>query len=186
MPSIVKPGIVLLIIGAIAAALLGYVSEITKEPIAVQEKLTEDSAKQKVLDGATVFEEQEIGQENGNIKALSLGYSDESKSELLGYTVNVVSKGYGGEISLMVGLDVDGVLTGIDIISHSETPGLGANASNPTFSDQYKGKSGTLTVTKNAPNENEIQAITSATITSRAVTAGVNEVIDFYSQNLAG
>ena len=79
--------------------------------------------------------------------------------------------------------------TGIKILSHTETPGLGANAPKPQFSGQYKDKpiENKLEVVKVAPTkDNEIQAITGSTITSKAVTLGVNDAIDFYNTSLKG
>ncbi len=89
----------------------------------------------------------------------------------------------------MVGLSSAGKVTGIKILSHTETPGLGANAPLPKFSDQYKNKpiKEKLEVVKVAPSkDNQIQAITGATITSKAVTLGVNDAVDFYNSSLKG
>lgn len=87
----------------------------------------------------------------------------------------------------MVGITADGNISGVKIGNHSETPGLGSKASEPTFKDQFKGK-GTdksLTVVKgNASNDNDIAAISGATITSKAVTSGVNAAIDLYKSQL--
>lgn len=186
MHSILKPGIVLLIITAIAAGLLGVVNNITAEPIAKQKEKTAQESMQKVLPEAKEFKKLENLPDgtNENIKECNEGYDD--SNNLVGYAVSIGSKGYGGEISIMVGISSDGVIQGVNINSHSETPGLGANSTNPSFIDQYKNKSGELTVTKNAPSENEIQAITSATITSKAVTKAVNEVTEFFNSNLGG
>jgi electron transport complex protein RnfG len=99
-------------------------------------------------------------------------------TEIAGYAIKVSPKGYGGPIEIMVGLSTDGKVTGIKILSHTETPGLGANAPQPKFSDQYKNKptKDKLEVVKIVPSkENQIQAITGATITSKAVTLGVND-----------
>ena len=99
------------------------------------------------------------------------------------------TKGYGGQIQLMVGISKEGKLAGIKILSQSETPGLGANATLPSFYEQYKEKpiSKDLEVVKSGTSEdNQIQALTGATITSKAVTTGVNEAIKFYQENLEG
>lgn len=96
--------------------------------------------------------------------------------------VEVVVPGFDGEITMMVGIDADGKVLGISIISHTETAGLGAvaaadNAKGQAFRDQFIGMSGSLAVTKDG---GEVDAITGATITSRAVTRGVNQALEFY------
>ena len=98
-----------------------------------------------------------------------------------GYAVKVQTGGFGGTITMMVGVDKNGAVLGIDIISHTETASLGdvaasKNAKGQAFRAQYVGKSGILAVNKDG---GQIDAITSATITSRAVTSGVNTALEF-------
>ena len=99
------------------------------------------------------------------------------------------TSGYGGKIKLMVGIDAEkGTITGIKVLSHSETPGLGARSTEPEWQAQFKGKSlkNDLVVTKQDPTkDNDIRAITAATITSRAVVTGVNAARDHYMKNFA-
>ena len=86
----------------------------------------------------------------------------------------------------MTGLDEDGKITGLQILSIDETPGLGMNAKKESWLSQFTGKSGTLSVVKGSASESEqIQAITSATITSKAVTSAVNSAVGFYNENLS-
>jgi len=82
----------------------------------------------------------------------------------------------------MVGIDTSGKVTGVSILSISETAGLGMNAKNESFINQYIGKSGTIGVSKNGASDTEIQALTGATITSKAVTSAVNTALSLYSQ----
>lgn len=183
--SILKPGIVLLIITTIAAICLGFVNNITLAPIAEQTRKTTELAMKEILPDAASFQAAEdfTASDSSNIKGYSTGFGSDGSTPV-GYTVSVVSKGYGGELSLMVGISTDGVIQGVKIISHAETPGLGANADSDWI-NQYQGKSGELEVTKNpTATESQIQAITSATITSKAVTTAVNEVTNFYNENL--
>lgn len=92
-----------------------------------------------------------------------------------GWVVRVAPSGFGGAIDMMVGVDNDGAVTGVAIIKMTETAGLGAKASDEAFIGQFVGKSGTVTVTKDG---GEIDAITGATITSRAVSKGVTAALD--------
>ena len=89
-----------------------------------------------------------------------------------GYVVEVLSpNGFGGGIDMMTGVDNDGNVTGIAVISHAETSGLGSKATDPEWQAQFAGKNGSVTVEKDG---GEIVAITGSTITSRAICDGVN------------
>ena len=105
------------------------------------------------------------------------------RAENGGVAMKVMGTGYGGDMEMAVGIDADGNVTGVSIISHGETPGLGAKATEADFIDQYSGKNAkeTLTVVKGDAAENEISAISGATITSRGVTEGVNEALQYYT-----
>ncbi len=183
MRDILMPGIVLLIITSIAAACLGVVESVTRAPIEAQQAGTKNDALAKILPSATTFKPLDSISKDPAIQAVYVGHAGDA---IEGYVINVdTNEGYSGLISLVVGIDTDGVVTGVNIMSHSETPGLGANATDPKFTNQYIGKKQKLTVVKVPPSDNEIQAITSATITSRAVTGAVNKAIAFFDENLA-
>ncbi|MHC6179477.1 RnfABCDGE type electron transport complex subunit G [Clostridium sp. JNZ X4-2] len=105
-------------------------------------------------------------------------YSAQKGNKTIAYVVPAVTKGYGGDINMLVAVTPDGKVIDFNIISHNETPGLGANASQDSFRGQFKDKkSDNLTVTKDKSNKKNIQAMTGATITSRAVTKGVKEAV---------
>ena len=92
-----------------------------------------------------------------------------------------------GDKLVNVGISLDGTVSGINIVSHTETLGLGAKATEESYQDQYKEKSidSPLEVVKSTPSgENEIQAIAGATVTSNGVTDGVNIAIDLFNQYL--
>lgn len=183
--SIVKLGLILLLITSCAAILLGFMSEVTEEPIRIQRELENKAALEKVLPEADDYTN--ISGDYG-LTEDSLVREVYSSTNDAGYVFKVYPKGYGGEIEIVVSIDKDNKIGGVEILSHAETPGLGANATNDEFKGQYQGKetSDSLEVVKGAPasNPNEIEAITGATITSRAVTTGVNAVLDFYKENI--
>lgn len=183
MSSMIKPGITLLIIASIAAGILGYVNQITIEPIAKQQAATKADAMKKVMENAKSFEES-IEVDSDLVKEYA--EAKDASGNTIGYVISAASKGYGGNISLVVGVNTNGEITGVNITGHSETPGLGANAKEPAFIDQYTGKSGKFKVVKLDPKDNEIQAITASTITSKAVTKAVNGALEFYDQYLGG
>ena len=103
-------------------------------------------------------------------------------NEVVGYAFTLSSNGYGGAVKSVVGIDKKGKVTAVEIIDVSnETPGLGKNAAKEDFSKQFKNKNAPLEVVKSDPKENEIQAVTGATITSRAVTNSVNLALELFS-----
>ncbi|KGM98537.1 RnfABCDGE type electron transport complex subunit G [Clostridium botulinum] len=187
-------GFKLLIITAIAGLVLGWAYKVTLTPIKQQEIKTNNEAMKQVLPSASNFTKiasvtPNDGEKfdmkldaNGSIKEVN-------KADGEGYAIKVGTKGYGGEILMMVGIGKDGKIGGIKILAHNETPGLGAKAPDKEFSGQYDKKSidKSLKVVKATPSaDNEIKAITGATITSNAVTKGVNEVVEFYNKELKG
>lgn len=180
----------LLLITVCAGLILGLVYTITKEPIAQQAALAADRSRQSVLPSAASFEELDLtgyvedGDNFGEIENIFRG-ADES-GQTVGYTFSIRTKGYSANLVLTVGIDSVGTVTGVDIASHEETPGLGANATSPEFLGQYVGADGPLAVVKTPTGETgEVQALTGATITSRAVTDAVNMTREFYAAFLA-
>ena len=99
----------------------------------------------------------------------------------------MTSKGFGGDVTMAMGLTADGQITGISFTELNETAGLGMKASEPAFKDQFAGKSGKLTLVKGtASGEQEISAITGASVTSNAVINAVNAGLDLYETVLKG
>ena len=170
--AIIRPAIVLLLIAGVAAALLGAVSEITKEPIAIQEQKTLSDGMMAVMPEASSFEQMDV-ELTGTITAV---YAADNG----GYVITTAPGGFGGAVNTMVGVGADGVITGLRVTGHSETPGLGALATDPSFYEQFTGAAGSVTVTKDGGT---IVPITSATITSRAVCSGAQEALDWVAAN---
>lgn len=187
MKDILKPAIVLFIITAVAAAILGAVQSITEPAILAQTKKTQAEAMQQVLPDAESFEEMNgLDFSTSAVPIVSVNKGLKG-GEVCGYVVNVQPGGFGGIVDTMVGISLDGTLTGLKVLTHSETPGLGAKATDPSFYEQYTGKQPELEVIKagNA-NDSQIMAITSATITSSAVTDGANAAFQWVQENLGG
>ncbi len=170
--AVVKPAIVLLVIAGVAAGLLGVVSEVTAAPIAAQNEKTLNESMTAVMPEASTFEQLEVKPE-GTITAVYKGDNG-------GFVITTAPGGFGGAVNTMVGIGADGVITGLRVTGHSETPGLGAKSTEPAFYEQFTGKSGTVAVTKDG---GEIVPITSSTITSRAVCAGAQEALDWFAAN---
>ncbi len=184
MDKILKPGIVLCIVCVVAATVLSIAYKTTYPLIQEQEEDAKSVAMQEVLADATSFEELDAS----SSEYVSSCFVGKNGDEIVGYAIFTdPTSGYSGEINMLTGVDTEGKVTGISIITHEETPGLGANATEPEFRNQFVGKSGSLAVTKNEPaGDNEILAMTSATITTSAVTDGVNMALEFYASDIAG
>ncbi|MGN0453352.1 MAG: RnfABCDGE type electron transport complex subunit G [Ruminococcus sp.] len=168
------PTISLFIICLAVAFLLSATNELTKKPIEEQAEKTAQTAMHSVCPDAVSFESPDSSVEAEINRGLS------ADGELVGYAIPSSSKGYGGDIEIMVGFDLNGEVTGVEILSQGETPGLGANCTKSQFTDMYKQPvpEGGFAVSKDGGS---IDAITGATITSRAVTKAVNEAVAVYN-----
>lgn len=174
----IKLGLFLMMVAALAALALASINGMTAPIIETNERIALDAAMSEVYPTASSFVDSYSEYSDGlseNIVGLAMAEADGTPS---GVVYIVENGGYGGTIQIMVAFDIqDRVITGLRILTHSETPGLGANAKTSWFNERYKGVDATneLRVVKTEPaNPDEIQAITAATITSKAVTDGVN------------
>ena len=188
--KIIKDALALTLITLVAGVALGGVYEITKDPIARQEAQAKAEAYEQVFTDAAAFEAVEmddtltktirdqLDQEGYTAQSIEeVMRAEDQSGETLGYAFTVVtSEGYGGDIRFSMGVQNDGTLNGISILSIGETAGLGMNADTPAFKDQFVGKQvEKLQYTKNgATQDDEINAISGATVTTNAMTNGVN------------
>ena len=184
-----KLGLNLLIISAVAALLLALTNSVTASTIAQRNEQANAEARKLVLESAQDFEQvKDVKTDNSKgVKVSEIYEAKDASGNTVGYTLKVLPSGYGGTIELMVGIDsAKGQVSGINVVSNSETAGLGAKSTDPEFSDQYKGKPlEELSVLKNGtPGDTEIKAISGATITSTAVTNGVDAAIEVYNNSL--
>ena len=184
-----KLGLNLLIISAVAALLLALTNSVTASTIAQRNEQANAEARKLVLESAQDFEEvKDVKTDNSKgVEVSEIYEAKDASGNTVGYTLKVLPSGYGGTIELMVGIDsAKGQVSGINVVSNSETAGLGAKSPDPEFSDQYKGKPlEELSVLKNGtPGDTEIKAISGATITSTAVTNGVDAAIEVYNNSL--
>lgn len=188
MRDIIKTGIILLIISAIAAFALAMTNEVTKDKIAEQRFLANEQAKKEVLADAASFEDV-IGDELNDIVSayppvIEVYKGLDASGNIIGYVFKSTPTGFGGNVEVVTGINIEGILTGVRIGSHNETPGLGAKAKDAAFYEQYNGMSTDtpIGVAKSNPSETDIQAITGATISSAAITSGVNASIDAFHE----
>ncbi len=182
----IKNTISLMLITVVAGLLLGLVYEITKTPIANEQQRAKEEAYKAVFENADHFEaitldeqavEQELQKQGYNATINEAMKVLDKDGNLLGHVVTVTDhEGYGGDIQFAMGVTVDGVTNGISFLSISETAGLGMKAKEDDFKNQFSGKEvSQFAYTKNgASADNEIDALSGATITTNAVTNGVN------------
>ena len=185
MKDILKLGVTLFVICAVAALVLGITNNITSPVIEERNIQASNKSRQIVLSDAEEFKQLE----GMNSDIVVEVYEGLKGGDVIGYTIKTSPKGYGGAVEVMVGISTDGKITGVDIGNHSETPGLGSKASDPAFKDQYLDKNvanSLLVVKGSVNNDNEISAISGATITSNGVTSGVNAAMKIYNEKLSG
>lgn len=197
--KIVHDALILTAFTLVLGFILGLVYGITKEPIAAADAATAQAAYQKVFENAAEFEQDETFDKDAALAVMEEnGYSDQitdvqiAKDEsgnALGYVITVIAKDASqANITFSVGIQNDGTVNGYSITNIAETPGLGDKAKTEEFSGQFVGKLvDSFTVVKQTPAaDNEIEAISGATITSKAMINGVNACITYFQNVLEG
>lgn len=175
LKNVLVPTAVLFVICIVVSALLGLVNDLTEEKIAQVQ--AENAAKTRML---VLPEAEDFTETDGY-------YVAEKAGEVVGYVFTTEAGGYGGKVKVMTGIGADGEIKGISILSHAETPGLGANATKESFTDMFKQPAAQLEVVKNqAAGEGQIEAMTGATITTKAVTDAVNDAVALYEEIAKG
>ena len=189
---IIKDTIAITVITLVAGLALGVVQDITADPIAKQEAQAKQDAYKAVFADADSFETVDVDTDAMQSYLDENGYAAQSIDETmlakdasgneLGYAFTVTtSEGYGGDIQITVGIMSDGTVNGISFLSISETAGLGMKATEPSFYNQYVNKKADkFVVSKDGGDGEQIDALSGATITSRAVTGAVNAALGYY------
>ena len=195
--SIVRDAMRLTVITLVSGLLLGLIYQITLNPReAAAAKATNDAYKAvfEKADSFTPYKDFDSDKATAlvkkagydNISITACVEADDKSGQSLGYVITVVTKSYGGNATFSMGVTNDGKMNGYKITDISDTPGLGMKSTEPAFMSQFKGIAvGKYTVTKSTPKDNEIQAISGATITSRAITNGVDAGFEYY-KSIAG
>ena len=191
-----KDALILFVITLISGVLLGGVYEVTKTIIAQRQEEAKLKTYQEVFMDATAFEENtELTQKAAetDLSAYEKVTVDEvldakdASGNVIGHLVTSTSKaGYGGEGTISIGITAEGEITGIGYLAFNETPGLGMKASESEFKDQFAGKNAAqLTLVKGggASGDDQINAISGATVTSSAVTNAVNAALFIVSES---
>ena len=195
-----KPVIALTLIAAIAGVALSGVFSMTKDKIDEQETLKKAASYTEVCPEAESFAIHEEANTKIEEKAGTDWHADypsarinevfecrDAAGGVVGYALSITSKGFGGDVTMAMGIRADGTISGIAFTELKETAGLGMKADEPEFKDQFPGKSVSIDLVKGAPqDDNDISAITGATVTSTAVYNAVNAGLNFYETVLKG
>ena len=181
MGKIIRNTLILTIITVVAGLGLGLVYEVTKEPIARTEEQAKKEAWQTVFSDVSLedFKSVDVDKEAADKTAADLGIKA-TVDEVCEAADEGDKEGYGGDIQITVGVTKDGTVSGVSILSISETAGLGMRATEAKFQEQYVGKNtDKFYVSKDGGEGEPIDAISGATITSRAFTGAVNTAIGY-------
>lgn len=172
----IKPTLSLLVICFAVALCLSFVNSMTENTIAERIKSDAELQRKQVMTDAKTFEEVKEWQTKDDSGIIREAYAAFDGEQLIGYVFGVVPKGYGGDMQVTVGVKTDKTISGIQIGDNKETPGLGTKAKDEKFKGQFVGKDieKKLYVVKHAASaDNEVEAISGATITTNAVTSAI-------------
>lgn len=175
MREIIKLGLILLVITSIAALILGGVNSLTADII-------EERALEESLEAIETFfpDSDDAGLvEDGDVLAYDLVdevYEVRQGDNIIGYTFKTAPNGYDGPIEVLTGINMDGEITGIEILSQTETPGLGDRITTDDFKNQFEGQS--------SDSELAVDTLSGATVSSNAVINGVNAAATAFEEEL--
>jgi len=164
--------IVLFVVCGLAAGSLAFVNAATKDRIAEFARTEKAEAMKRVFEEAQEFPEIAAGKV----------WEARQGGEVVGHVLAVSTQGYSGPIEGLVGLDLGKNVTGVRVLVQTETPGLGAKITGEKFLAQYRGVKAEEIALKRDDPAGRIDAITAATISSRALTAAVRKTIDAYQK----
>ena len=197
--KIVHDALILTAFTLVLGLILGLVHEITKAPIEAANLATTQAAYQKVFEDADSFQAVDgFDKDAATETVVAKGYEDsvddaqealDASGNVIGYVITVTAKDASqANITFSVGIQSDGTVNGYSITSISETPGLGMKAEDEDFYSQFQNKKvDSFEVVKQAPSsDNQIESISGATITSRAMANGVNAALAYFNSDLGG
>jgi electron transport complex protein RnfG len=175
--SIFKIGINLTIACLLSGAIIAGTYAVTAPIAAKADAAMKVQAMKDLVAGAQEFKP---------IQGKKQWYAAMKNGKVVAYVVPAVSNGYGGEIDMLAAVTPEGKVINFKILQANETPGLGSRASEPSFHKEFAGKTAKDLVVVKVPSTKNIQALTGATITSRAVTKGIREAVEAVDAYTAG
>ena len=184
--TLINMFVALFVICVVSGGVLGVVYNATKDPIAAAETAKKTEAIKNVLPEFNELKETMVMSALEDVEIpFYLAY--DADNNFIGAAVETfTNKGFSGNISLMVGILADGTLKNISVLQHAETPGLGSKMTEPTFKDQFNGKKADSFNIKVKKDGGDVDAITAATISSRAFCDAVNRALLTFENNKGG
>ena len=184
--TLINMFVALFVICIVSGGVLGVVYNATKDPIAAAETAKKTKAIKNVLPEFNELKETMVMSALEDVEIpFYLAY--DADNNFIGAAVETfTNKGFSGNISLMVGILADGTLKNISVLQHAETPGLGSKMTEPTFKDQFNGKKADSFNIKVKKDGGDVDAITAATISSRAFCDAVNRALLTFENNKGG
>lgn len=175
MRDMVKMGLILLLITAVSGLVLGVTNSMT-EGIILERAMAGDLASLQVLLGDADSFEPVTGEDVDAVSFVKEVFAGKQGNEVVGYAIKLATTGYAGPVEIMVGITTGARVTGVEILSHSETPGLGTRITEQEFRDQFVGL--------DASGDANVDVISGATVSSNAVINGVNVAISLFQDFL--
>ena len=184
--TLINMFVALFVICIVSGGVLGVVYNATKDPIAAAETAKKTEAIKNVLPEFNELKETMVMSALEDVEIpFYLAY--DADNNFIGAAVETfTNKGFSGNISLMVGILADGTLKNISVLQHAETPGLGSKMTEPTFKDQFNGKKADSFNIKVKKDGGDVDAITAATISSRAFCDAINRALLTFENNKGG
>lgn len=176
----IKPAVFLLLVAVISASILGVTYTMTEGPIREQRARAETAAVVDLLPETYFTEAVYLDIYNSSLTRVMTSFN--ADGEIIGYVFAASPVGYSGAINMLVAVSPHGIVEGVRVIRHTETPGLGANITQDWFLNQFPGRSGFLSSSRSAAGADEIQIIASATISVEAVLRGVNDATEYFHE----
>lgn len=193
--NMLKTGLFLFIFSAISGVLLSYCEQLTSPVIAKANSEKEAKARSEVLPEAGRFSEKAYNSQTISNAKYYIGFDKKDNDKPIGMVVNTKPKGYGKEINMLVGINSSGRVTGVKILDQSETPGLGAKVVQEEFQSKFEkllkeNENPNFYIKKDVSKENgkngDVDAVTAATITSRAFCQGIRDAIQIFKTTSIG
>ncbi len=180
--EILKPTLILGLICFITALALALVNSVTYENIKKQQEMQEKAAESEVMPGSKDFAKKEFTDDT------SFTYTEalDEDGKLIGYIFKNSLHGYGGPVTVNVGIDLNGQITGVKAMDLSETPNIGMKVSEDEFGKQFLGKTVGMKSTSGKAGENEVETISGATVSSTAFIKVVQMSLSQYEKVVGG
>ena len=175
MRDMIKMGLILLLITSISGLVLGVTNSMT-EGIIMERAMEGDIASMQALIADADTFDAVTGEGIDDVALVQEVFAGKQGDEVVGFTIKLNPSGYGGEIEIMVGISITSEITGVEILSHTETPGLGSKITEPEFREKFIGKA--------TAESTSVDAISGATVSSDAVNQGVRTAALLYEEVL--